>query len=279
LAAAELGWAIDDRKLYIGNGTIAEGAPVIGNTEVLTEFSDILSYATEYTYQGAAAGYAVQTGATNGTPVSQSLQSRLDSYAVITDFGATGDGTTDVTADINRAFYEIYCREVNPQIRRSIFFPAGTYIITDTLLIPPFCKLYGEGAESTIIRFQVQTWTNTIAYASGVLVYDAGTAAYYRSLSAVPIGTAIGSATYWLAESLPAYIARTTDSQQQTGLNIGSNSALQPGSVEISGMKFVTDQTEQNGILIEVQLTVVPTQNAEILSIFFDQQQRKATYV
>ena len=251
LAAAELGWAIDDRKLYIGTGTIAEGAPVIGNTEVLTEFSDILSYATEYTYQGAAAGYAVQTGATNGTPESQSLQSRLDSYAVITDFGATGDGTTDVTADINRAFYEIYCREVNPQIRRSIFFPAGVYIITDTLLIPPFCKLYGEGAQSTIISFQVQTWTNTIAYASGVLVYDAGTAAYYRSLAAVPIGTAIGSATYWLAESLPPYIGRTTDSLQQFGGNIGINSALPPGSVEISGMRFVTNQTEQNGILIE----------------------------
>ena len=233
LAAAELGWAIDDRKLYIGNGTIAEGAPVIGNTEVLTEFSDILSYATEYTYQGAAAGYAVQTGATNGTPVSQSLQSRLDSYAVITDFGATGDGTTDVTADINRALFQMFCREVNPQIRRSIFFPAGTYIITDTLLIPPFCKLYGEGAESTIISFQVQNWTNTIFYDAGVLVYDAGTAAYYRSLSDVPIGTSIGSATFWLAESLPPYIGRTTDSLQQTGLNIGSNSALPPGSVEI----------------------------------------------
>jgi len=251
LAAAELGWAIDDRKLYIGNGTIAEGAPVIGNTEVLTEFSDILSYATEYTYAGSAAGYAVQTGGTTGTPESQSLQSRLDSYAVITDFGATGDGTTDVTADINRAFYEMFCREVNPQIRRSIFFPGGEYIITDTLLIPPFCKLYGEGAESTIINFKPQTWTNTIAYASGVLVYDTGTSVYYRSLAAVPIGTAIGSATYWLTEALPEYIARTTDSLQQTGLNIGSNSALPPGSVEISGIKFTTTQTEQNGILVE----------------------------
>lgn len=36
---------------------------------------------------------------------------------------------------------------------------------------------------------------------------------------------------------------------------------------------------QENGILIEIQLTVVPTQNAEILSIFFDQQQRVATYV
>jgi len=45
---------------------------------------------------------------------------------------------------------------------------------------------------------------------------------------------------------------------------------------------FISDvqsYPQENGILIEVQLTVVPTQNAEILSIFFDQQQRKATYV
>ena len=36
---------------------------------------------------------------------------------------------------------------------------------------------------------------------------------------------------------------------------------------------------QENGILIEIQLTVVPTQNSEIMSIFFDQQQRTATYV
>ena len=79
LAGAELGWAVDDRRLFIGNGTIEDGAPVVGNTEVLTEFSDILGFATSYTYDGAAAGYTVQTGATAGSPVSQSLQQRLDS--------------------------------------------------------------------------------------------------------------------------------------------------------------------------------------------------------
>jgi hypothetical protein len=39
LASGELGWSIDSRKLYIGNGTLNEGAPVLGHTEVLTEFS------------------------------------------------------------------------------------------------------------------------------------------------------------------------------------------------------------------------------------------------
>lgn len=42
LAGAELGWSIDERRLFIGNGTLQEGAPEIGNTEILTEFSEIL---------------------------------------------------------------------------------------------------------------------------------------------------------------------------------------------------------------------------------------------
>ena len=251
LASAELGWAIDERKLYIGNGTLEEGAPVIGNTEVLTQFSDILSYATEYTYKGDAGGYTVQTGATTGSPVSQPLQYRLDSYAVITDFieyPKAGDGTTDVTADINRALNQIFCRDINPSIRRSIFFPAGTYIITDTLLIPPYCKIYGEGSDSTVISFNVQPWTSTIAYDSGVLVENSGS--YYRSLSAVPIGTPIASGTYWSLETLPSYMFRTTDSLQQTGVNIGTGGALPPGYVEMSGMKFVTN-VPNGGALVE----------------------------
>lgn len=41
LAPGELGWCLDSRLLFIGNGTLEEGSPAIGNTEVLTEFSDI----------------------------------------------------------------------------------------------------------------------------------------------------------------------------------------------------------------------------------------------
>lgn len=47
LASAELGWSIDTRKLYIGNGTIQEGAPSVGKTEILTEYS-ILDYQSSF---------------------------------------------------------------------------------------------------------------------------------------------------------------------------------------------------------------------------------------
>lgn len=151
LAGAEFGWSVDTRQLYIGNGTLAEGAPVIGNTEILTEFSDILNFNTAYTYKGLAAGYQVQTGPSPSTPVVQSLQSWMDQWASVKDFGATGDGQTDDTAAINRALYQLFCVEPNAQSRRSLFFPAGVYLVTGTINIPTWATLYGEGINNSVI--------------------------------------------------------------------------------------------------------------------------------
>ena len=247
LAGAELGWATDQRRLYIGNGALADGAPVVGNTEILTEFSDLFEYASAYVYQGAAAGYVVQTGATSGSPVSQSLQSRLDSYAIVTDFGATGDGVTDDTAAINRALFQLYCVQNNPAIRRSLFFPAGEYIVTDTILIPPFARLYGEGSDSSIIKFSVLPWAADTAYdQAGILVEDSGS--YYRSKIPVPAtGILFSNTTYWDPTTLPAYVARTADSQQQTGVNIGNGGATPPTRISISYMAFRTDEAVAGG--------------------------------
>lgn len=193
LAGAELGWSTDSRQLWIGNGTLEDGAPVIGNTEILTEFSDILAFQTNYTYKGEAAGYTVQTGPTPSTPISQSLQAWLDQFASVTDFGATGDGVTDDTDAINRALYQLFCREVNPQIRRSLYFPAGVYRITDTINIPPYATLYGEGADNSVILLD--------------------------------------------ASSID-YVARTADSRQQTGANIGTNGATPPTYINVLNMGF-----------------------------------------
>ena len=42
LSSGEIGWAVDTQKVYIGNGSVAEGAPQVGNTNLLTEHSDYL---------------------------------------------------------------------------------------------------------------------------------------------------------------------------------------------------------------------------------------------
>ena len=62
LSSAELGWSIDQQKLYIGNGTIGEGAPKLGNTEILTEYSDVLTLAKTYNFKNQDAGYNPTTG-------------------------------------------------------------------------------------------------------------------------------------------------------------------------------------------------------------------------
>ena len=36
---------------------------------------------------------------------------------------------------------------------------------------------------------------------------------------------------------------------------------------------------QENGILIQIELTIVPSTDAERLSIFFDQEQRRASYI
>lgn len=197
LAGGEFGWSQDTRQLYIGNGTLADGAPVIGNTEILTEFSDVINIDTVYTYKGLAAGYAVQTGPTPTNPVTQSLQSWLDQFASVKDFGATGDGVTDDTAAINRALYQLFCREVNPQIRRSLFFPAGVYRVTSSILIPTYATLWGEGPDNSVITLDSTE-----------------------------------------DSALVAYVARTADSLQQTGVNIGNNGATAPEYITIQNLGF-----------------------------------------
>lgn len=243
LAGGELGWAVDQRKLYIGNGELADGAPVVGNTEILTEFSDLLGFATAYTYQGESAGYVAQTGASSGTPITQSLQERLDNFVVVTAFGATGDGVTDDTDAINRALFQLYCRQNNSQVRRSLYFPAGTYKVSDTLLIPPYARLHGDGADSSIIQFVVETWAANTSYAEGILVVNSGS--HYRSIAIVPAtGIDITNTSYWqpVADGdLPPYVIRSADSLQQTGINIGAGGAVTPQQVSISDMAITTD--------------------------------------
>ena len=39
LDTGEFGWCVDSQRLFIGKGTLAEGAPVTGVTEILTEYS------------------------------------------------------------------------------------------------------------------------------------------------------------------------------------------------------------------------------------------------
>ena len=155
LASAELGWSVDQRRLFIGNGTLTEGAPTEGVTEILTQYTDLTTVLRNYTFRGNAGGYTAQTGPSMLSPTVRSFQDKLDDIVNIKDFGATGNGVTDDTAAINRAITQIYysAHLSDTRVRRTLYFPAGTYNVSGTvLLIPPYARLVGDGIESTIIR-------------------------------------------------------------------------------------------------------------------------------
>jgi len=167
LAGGEFGWAVDSRELYIGNGSVAEGAPAVGNTKLITQHDDLFTLANTYTY---LAGETVQTGVTPTSPIKRTLQAALDEVVSIRSFGAEGDGT-DQTVAIQRAIDQLYINSSTKgteQSRVKLHFPAGIYTTTSTIYIPPYATLVGEGSDKTkfnvsnsVIAFQTVNDSST----------------------------------------------------------------------------------------------------------------------
>ena len=71
LASAEMGWSVDTQQLYIGNGSIAEGAPQTGVTEIMTKRS--IAQATAGFNANIAAIYANVTAVQNSFSAFQTV--------------------------------------------------------------------------------------------------------------------------------------------------------------------------------------------------------------
>jgi len=148
LASAELGWAVDEQGLYIGNGSIAEGAPVVGNTEILTEHSNLSALLTDYTYAGPYLAATMNTDSGAGVIV-RAQDSRFDDSVSVRSFGAYGDGTQQLAA-LNQAIQE-HATNVSSRYWTTIYVPAGNYLINGPLQLPSNVRLVGDGYNSTII--------------------------------------------------------------------------------------------------------------------------------
>ena len=154
LGSGELGWSIDERRLWIGNGTLAEGAPELGNTEIVTVNSDI-SAALTYYFRGDESGYESQTGPTPAEDVMRTIQNKLDETVSFRDFITPADAASnDYTTALRRAISEIWPTSYygTPGVNRRLHIPAGIYPVSDTIDIPPYTSIYGDNVEGTIIR-------------------------------------------------------------------------------------------------------------------------------
>jgi hypothetical protein len=317
LASAELGWSIDTRQLYIGNGTISEGAPVEGVTEILTQYSDILNIGNQYIFKGAQSGYTSQTGATALTPVTRTLQQKLDDSVNIRDFGAVGDGITDDTAAIQRAVDQILFGGFalnQPRLRRVIHFPPGIYYITASIKIPSYVFLTGSGAERTIIQqnsttaplFQLKD--NTGQYGTPYGTLGANTAKYIsiQEMTLQHLGAknivALDSCDevnfFRVAFTGAQNQASSTSSSLQNAVYAVPTDSTKP----ITGLRFIecsftkctqglilnTNNTKiigcdftnlSRGVWVDTSISAATTKNVKIVNSTFDNIGRSAIYV
>lgn len=194
LSAAELGWVIDKRKLYIGNGPTSEGAPTIGNTEILTQYSNLLEVADNaYSYKDLAVGFEAITGDSVSDPITRNLQSKLDDFANVRDYGAKGNGLIDDTDAITRALNDLFTRETSAAVRRVLYFPAGNYLVRNAIKIPPYATLQGEGKNCTFIT----ATDNTESYVARIVDSKLQSGANVGANGAVlPVYVAINDLTF-----------------------------------------------------------------------------------
>ena len=122
--------------------TVTAGNFVIGNTYLITSLGT-----TNFVSIGASTNsigvYFTATGVGSGTgtaKLSRSVQSRLQDFVSVKDFGATGNGTTDDTAAIQAA--------INSGAQ-NVYFPQGLYAISAPLQLIPFTQLIGVDGGNT----------------------------------------------------------------------------------------------------------------------------------
>lgn len=160
LASGEIGWAIDTREMYIGNGSVSEGSPSVGNTKVLTEHDNIFDLAEQYSYKPTDSLWGVTI------PTARSLQDRLDDFVSIANFGASGNGT-DQTTEIQNALNSLYLNGESSN-RVILYFPAGEYVISEVLSVPPYATIRGAGKDKTIFTSSLSNVFKTVNSTSDV---------------------------------------------------------------------------------------------------------------
>jgi len=152
LDSGEFGWAVAGTsldsnvpELYIGNGTEAEGGRIgQGVTRILTEHDNVVNLFAPHSYTYAA---SFRSPINLDNVADRTVQSKLDELVNVYDFGETVTSATLQNA-INNLFLNY--DKGTPASGVALRIPAGEYLIDDTILIPPYATLLGDGQDKTV---------------------------------------------------------------------------------------------------------------------------------
>lgn len=149
LASGEFGWAVDTQELYIGNGSTAEGAPAVGNTKILTEATNVLELAGQYTYRSDT---SLQTS--EGGPIARTITERLDDRVSVRAFGVLPTVSAETqTQQLQKALYELYLSsDFVPTNAPVLHIEPGEYTLSETVYLPPYTTIVGAGKDKTVFK-------------------------------------------------------------------------------------------------------------------------------
>jgi hypothetical protein len=249
LSSGEFAWSVDTQKLFIGNGSVSEGAPAVGNTEIVTFTNDsigkLFSKIPFYTY-----GSTISTGVkTPDSPLgTREIFSKLDDIVSAADYGTQGDGITDDTKALQDSITKTFLSSDNSitASRKPLRIPAGTYMITGTIYVPPYATIEGDGIEKTIIK-QATTGTAIFQF---VGIDPTASGSGLDRISRLDLGQSHGEANQAKNIKLSNMTVQYATGFQQ----IGDQGMIQADAVldsEISNVKFygVVDKTPLHDVV------------------------------
>ena len=264
LSSAELAWAVDTQELYIGNGSVAEGAPYVGNTKVLTEHDNILELASSYRF---AADDPTVTES-----ISRSLQSKIDEIEVsVTDFGAINDGSTDCVSAFETAFQQLF-RNSNDNLKKVLKVPNGEYLFVSDLEIPSGVIIKGETSNGAILNIDTNNITFVTSTGLTISSFNSTNRPRNISISDLTIRRSSGQLTIsGIADSIFNNVV--FKGEYQLG-NLVSNYTTEPAAVfwnndiagtKVNNVKFSNCHFESNSISAKCNQTI-----DTVTEIYFD---------
>lgn len=188
---------------------------------VLTDENDVVKETIDPITSGGLANLMFLQSGTGA--VTRTVQTKLRDFVSVKDFGATGDGIADDTAEIQAAI----------TAHRLVYFPPGTYKVTDRLLVTTASTVLWLGPDCTI---STDAWT-----------YPGSQSPFGNSIH-------ITAANCAVIGSGPSSVIQNTGGSDANGIGFLHIGGGYVGNLTLDGAKSgvtaILDDTFQSGISI-----------------------------